>query len=164
MPNTFQEWVYLIVVNLHSILRWVIGLLALLSIVRAANGLSFKRGYTQTDSKINLWFSSTIEIQVLLGIVLFFTSSLTTTALQDFGSAMGNSAQRFFAVEHVLGMVVAMIVAHIGRAMIKKGVDARAKHRRTILWVAITMVIILIAIPWPFYGDIGRGLLPPFLR
>jgi uncharacterized membrane protein YozB (DUF420 family) len=164
MPNTFQEWVYAIFVNLHSILRWVIILFALLSIVRAANGLSFKRGFTQTDSKINMWFTSTIDTQVLLGIILYFTSSLTSTALQDFGSAMANPVQRFFAVEHVFGMVVAMIVAHVGRAMIKKGVDARAKHRRTMLWVAITMIIILIAIPWPFYAEFGRGLLPPFLR
>lgn len=164
MPNTFQEWVYVIVLNLHSILRWVILLLALLIIVRAANGLSFKRGYTQADSKMNMWFTSAIDTQVLLGIILYFTSSLTTKALQDFGSAMGSPVQRFFAVEHVLGMVVAMIAAHIGRAMIKKGADARAKHRRTILWVAITIVIILIAIPWPFYAQVGRGLLPPFLR
>jgi uncharacterized membrane protein YozB (DUF420 family) len=164
MPNTFQEWVYVIVVNLHSILRWVILLLALLILVRAANGLSFKRGYTQSDSKINMWFTSAIDTQVLLGIILYFTSSLTTTALQDFSSAMKNPLQMFFGVEHVFAMVLAMIAAHIGRAMIKKGADAPAKHRRTILWVAITIVIILIAIPWPFYGEVGRGLLPPFLR
>jgi hypothetical protein len=164
MPNTFQAWVFVIAVNLHSILRWVILLLALLILVRAANGLSFKRGYTQADSKINLWFTTAIDIQVLLGIILYFTSSLTTTALQNFSSALKNPVQMFFAVEHVFAMVLAMIVAHIGRAMIKKGVDARAKHRRTILWVAITLVIILIAIPWPFYAQFGRGLLPPFLR
>src|SRR5512133_369790 len=101
MPDTFQEWVYVIFVNLHSILRWVIIFLALLSIVRAANGLSFKRGFTQADSKINMWFTSSIDTQVLLGIILYFTSSTTTMALQDFSSAMKNPVQLFFAVEHV---------------------------------------------------------------
>lgn len=145
---------YSVSLTIHSILRWLIVLAALLAIIRAVNGLSFKRGWTQTDNRVGLWFTLFMDIQLLLGILLyFFLSPTTQIALQNFGAAMGDSTLRFFAVEHTLIMLVAVIVAHIGRGMVRKAGTDAAKHRRTLIWFGLAILLVLAGIPW------GRGLI-----
>ena len=140
---------YSITLPLHSIVRWLIVLSAVLAIVRAGNGLAFKRGWTQLDNKAGLWFTIFMDIQVLLGILLyFFLSPITMTALQNFAGVMGNASVRFFAVEHILLMLVALIIAHMGRGFIRKASAAPEKHRRTVIWFGLAILLVLAAIPW----------------
>ena len=167
---------YTILLSLHSILRWLVLIFALLAIIRSINGLSFKRGFTQQDSRIGMLFVTFLDLQVLIGLILYFAvSPLTTAAMQNFGGAMSNSATRYFLVEHSVMMLLALIAAHVGRSMVRRigkaiqlstsnpkriepKAAARSQHRLTIIWFAISLVIILAAIPWPFLAA-GRPLL-----
>lgn len=154
-----MDWLYPIVLTLHSILRWLVIIAAVLVIVRAINGLSFKRGYTQQDNKIAMWYTISLDIQLLLGLLLYFVlSPITTAALRNFSGAMGDASVRFFAVEHIILMVIALGVAHMGRAFVRKGVNAPEKHRRTIIWFGLSILLVLASIPWPFLSA-GRPLL-----
>jgi hypothetical protein len=150
---------YSVVLTLHSILRWLVIIAALFAIIRSITGLSFKRGWMQMDDQAGFWFTMFLDIQVLLGILLyFFLSPTTTNALQNFSAAMSNAATRFFAVEHVLGMVIAVVIAHIGRSLSKKAPTALQKHRRAAIWYSLAVLIILASIPWPFFSY-GRPLI-----
>lgn len=150
---------YTIVLSLHNILRWLVLLFGLLAIIRSINGLNFKRGYTGQDNRIGMWFVSLLDLQVLLGLLLYFVlSPLTTVALQNFGRAMGNAPMRYFLVEHAVLMLLALVAAHVGRVMARKADSAASKHRRTAIWFAISLLIVLAAIPWPFLAA-GRPLL-----
>ncbi len=143
---------YTIVLTLHNILRWVVLIAALLTIIRSINGLRFKRGWTASDNKASMWYVSFLDIQLLLGLLLYFVlSPVTTAALQNFGGAMGNSSVRFFLIEHSVMMFIAVVVAHVGRTLVKRAADAAAKHRRNAIWMAISIIIVLASIPWPFY-------------
>jgi uncharacterized membrane protein YozB (DUF420 family) len=145
---------YTIVLTLHNIVRWLVVIAALLSLIRAVNGLVFKRGYTQQDGRVGLWFTMVMDIQILLGILLyFFLSPITTSALRNFGGAMANASVRFYAVEHIFLMIIALGIAHMGRSLIRKGKTAADKHRRTLIWFGLTILLVLAAIPW------GRPLL-----
>lgn len=149
---------YSIFLTLHSIMRWLVILLALLAIIRAVNGLSFKRGWTGMDNRVGMWFTTLMDIQLLVGLILyFFLSPITMIALQNFGGIMGNTSIRFFAVEHAFVMLVAVIVAHVGRSMIRRADSPAAKHRRTAIWVGVVILLVLLAIPWPFL-EAGRPL------
>jgi len=140
---------YSIILIAHSLVRWLIVLSALLAIIRAITGLSFKRGWTQIDNRVGLWFTTFLDIQLLLGILLyFFLSPLTQVALQNFSAAMADAELRFFAVEHAAIMVIAVIVAHVGRSLIRKASTDAAKHRRTLLWFGLAILLVLAAIPW----------------
>jgi hypothetical protein len=55
-------------------------------------------------------------------------------------------------------MLVAIIVAHIGRVLVRRAPAAPQKHRRAAIWFGLSLLIILIAIPWPFLSY-GRPLL-----
>lgn len=146
---------------IHSVLRWVVLLTALFAIIRSITGLSFRRGFMQADDRAGLWFTISMDLQLLIGIILyFFLSPTTTMALQNFAATMSVAASRFFAVEHLLLMVLATVAAHIGRAQRKKkALSAQQKHRRTLIWYAVALLLVLAGIPWPFLSY-GRPLLP----
>jgi hypothetical protein len=151
LPDTL----YPVFLSIHSILRWAVLLAALFAIIRAITGLSFKRGFMQADNSAGLWFTILMDVQLLVGIILyFFLSPTTRIAMQNFGAAMGDSTARFFAVEHTLLMVLAVVAAHVGRSLSRKAKEASQKHRRALIWFIIALVLLLAAIPWPFlsYG------------
>ena len=66
------------------------------------------------------------------------------------GAVMKDPGTRFFAVEHIAGMLIAIILIHIGKAQGRKAIGDRAKHRRTMIFYLLALLIILVSIPWPF--------------
>ena len=76
---------------------------------------------------------------------------------------MKDPAERFFAVEHALMMVVAWLLVHIGRSMVKRADTDAQKHKRTLIYFGIALIIIIAMIPWPFrQPGIARLLFPQF--
>ena len=63
---------------------------------------------------------------------------------------------RFFTLEHVLLMLTAIIILTIGNSKIKATQDTLKASLRTIVWFSVALIIILIAIPWPF-RNLGAG-------
>ncbi|HVL68690.1 MAG TPA: hypothetical protein VM364_15615 [Vicinamibacterales bacterium] len=95
------------------------------------------------------WFTILLDVQIVLGLLLyFFLSPFTKVALNDFGAAMGNSQLRFFAVEHLFGMVIGTALAHIGTVKIRKAAADR-RARLAMIFYGLALVAILISIPWP---------------
>jgi hypothetical protein len=78
--------------------------------------------------------------------------------MQDFGGAMANSALRFWAVEHIFGMFVAMVLTHVGRARVRRVSNDVKKHKVAAIFFTLALLTILASIPWP--GTVaGRPLL-----
>ena len=149
---------YTILLTLHSLSRWLVLIAAVYAICRAVKGLLKKSDWAKQDDRAGMFFTSMVDIQLLLGLILyFFVSPITTSALQDFAGAMVNAGTRYFAVEHTSMMLIGLILAHIGRALSKKGNTDRQKHLRAATWFLIALIIILAAIPWPFMSA-GRPL------
>jgi uncharacterized membrane protein YphA (DoxX/SURF4 family) len=63
---------------------------------------------------------------------------------------------RFFALEHTLIMVIAIILAHVGAATSRRAVENTIKHRRAAIWFTLSFIAILLGMPW------FRPLLPGF--
>jgi hypothetical protein len=95
-----------------------------------------------------VFFSSALDTQVLLGLILYFISPLTRTALQNFGAAMSSPDLRFFALEHVFYMLIAVILVHIGSVRARRAKTDVDKHRTAAIFYSLAVLIILIAIPW----------------
>lgn len=103
------------------------------------------------------------DIQLLMGLILYFTGMWFEKLKSGMGEVMKDPAERFFAVEHALMMVIAWLLVHIGRSMVKRaGTDAQ-KHKRTLIYFGIALIIIIAMIPWPFrQPGIARLLFPQF--
>lgn len=142
------------VLVLHSILRWAVLLFGLLTVLNAFTGYTKKRQFTESDNKSNLLFMIACDIQLLLGLVLYFGSSWFD--MLKTGAYKGNSVVRFFAMEHVAMMLLAWILVHLGRVAVKKAGTHEAKHKKMLLFFGIALVLILASIPWPFREALQR--------
>ncbi|WP_341842989.1 hypothetical protein [Chitinophaga caseinilytica] len=146
--------------DIHSYVRWLIVIFGALAVIRAIAGVAGKKPYGAGDAKAGLFFMIFLDIQLLIGLVLMFTSSLTKSAFGNMGAAMGDKVLRFFTVEHTLLAIVAIAMVHIGRSKIKKADSDAKKQKTALIFFTIAFVLLLALIPWPGRELIGRALLP----
>lgn len=150
---------YDLTLTLHSIVRWVVLIAGVIAVVQGLRGWRGGRPWTAGDDRIGMIYTISLDIQVLVGLLLFFVlSPITRAAMSSMGAAMQNEVTRFFLVEHFPIMLIAVIVAHIGRSRARKAADETSKHRLSFIFYAISLVLILLAIPWPFMSY-GRPLM-----
>ena len=144
---------YSISLFLHSWNRWLILVAGIIVITSAIRGLSAKSVYTDFQRKWALVFLSSLHLQLLVGILLYFVlSPLTLQALSNFGAAMNDPVMRFFAVEHSFTNLIAIILAQSGSILVKRATDARVKNKRTLIWNGIALLLILAMIPMGMMG------------
>ena len=133
----------------HSWLRWAVVIVGVIVLFRAIAGASVHRPWTAADDRAGSWFTIGLDLQVLIGLFLYFVlSPFTTDALKDFGAAMRTPQLRFWAVEHAFGMLVAVVLAHIGRLRIRKAELSR-RHTIAAIFFGIALLAVLASIPWP---------------
>lgn len=150
---------YPFILATHNIIRWVVVIAGILAVGRALVGWLGKKEWIKQDRMLGIIFTSSVDIQLLLGLLLYFVySSWGVKAILNQGMSfvMGESEYRFFAIEHVFYMVLALVFAHLGSALPKKVDNDPAKFKRAALWFSFALLLILAGIPW------GRSLLPGF--
>jgi hypothetical protein len=140
---------YAFVLDVHNIIRWVALVLGIVVAVIAFLGWFGKKDWSERDRKWGMYFTSAMDLQLLLGLLLyFFLSPLTKQAFQNFSAAMSNSGLSFFAIEHPLAMILAVVFAHLGSALSKKAPDSVGKYKRAALWYTLSVLLLIIGMPW----------------
>lgn len=145
--------------HLHNLLRWLVLITALVALVRGLGGLGGNKAFGKADKRAGLFFMICCDIQLLLGLALYFMKGWFNV-LTSGGGFMKIQAQRFWAMEHLVGMLIAIILVHIGYSATKKNISDKAKFSRWFWYSFIAVVLILATIPWPFRENIGRALFP----
>lgn len=145
-----------LLLHLHSILRWIILLLLLWAIVKSlgAGSKPFTKGHKQTG--LLLMIAS--DVMLFIGLYQWSFGKFGLGLIRELGMAevMKTAVYRFFAVEHITMMIISIVLIHIGYRYSKKSISDAKKHKKTVLFYVLALVIILIAIPWPF-REIGQG-------
>jgi hypothetical protein len=152
---------YTALLTVHSYLRWLVLIAALVAIARALGGLTKRRSWAAADDTAVRWFTTTLDIQMLVGLIILFLSPFTIPAWSNLGATMRDAPTRFLMVEHQVGMVIAVALAHIGRARIRKTADLVRRHRVALIFFGLSLLVMLISIPWPGRPG-GRALLRGF--
>ncbi len=145
----------------HNVLRWAVLIFGVLSIFTAVSGFMGKRLYTKADNRWNLLFMIFCDVQLLMGLLLYVKNGWWTMLTSNTKEVMKNGAMRFFAMEHFVMMLIAWALVHVGRIAVKKTIDDQSKHKKTMIYFGLAMIIILAMIPWPF-RQVGRALFPQF--
>ncbi len=140
--------------HLHSALRWVTLALLLLTIFSSLRGMPSKT-YTAGDRKLALFTMIVLHLQLVIGLGLYFISPSVKAALAD-PEKMAHATSRFWAVEHLVGMVLAILIATVGYMRAKKTTDGWPRHRTILFYYLLSLIIILATIPWPF-REVGAG-------
>lgn len=133
----------------HSWLRWLALVFFLIVIVTSLQGMSGDKEYTKGNKTMAASLMGTLHLQLLIGLLLyFFYSPITTTALDNMRIAMKVPAVRYWAVEHISMMVVAVIIAQIGSIRVKKSSLAKKKFKLQAIFYGLALILILSRIPW----------------
>lgn len=137
-------------VHAHSGLRWLVLGLLLYAIFNAIG--KNKSSYEKRDKMVNLFAMISLHLQLLLGLILYFISPKVS-----FDSGwMKDAALRFYGMEHLIGMLAAIVVVTVGRKLAEKQESAILKNKKIALWYVIGLVLIIASIPWPFRGLGGQ--------
>ena len=140
---------YELTLTLHSWLRWG----ALLAGI-GATAILFLSGRdsqsVRTADRWGLMFMIMLDLQLLLGLLLYVALSPITSAIfANFGAAMRDPAARFWAVEHVSLMLFAVVIAHVGRVLARKAATPSAKRTRLLVCFTLATIALLAGTPWP---------------
>jgi len=138
--------------HLHSALRWVVLILLVVAAVKALISILQKSEYTGVDNKISLFLLISAHIQLLVGFALYFVSPIVKVAREDFGAAMKNADLRYWTVEHLSIMVMAIILITMGRVLSKRATADSGKHMRAFIFFTLALGIVLYGIPWAERG------------
>ena len=130
---------YPMLVHSHSGLRWVVLLLLLAAIFNAGTKMGGKASYTDKDKKLGLFALIFSHLQLVIGIALYFISPKVQTF-------------RFFRMEHLAMMIIAIALVTIGYSRAKRKADGAGKFKTTFWFYLIALLAILAGIPWPFMG------------
>lgn len=136
--------------HLHNLLRWIILVLLLLSLVYA---------FTKNEKirKTSLFLLISAHITLILGLFQWLNGNLGLKKIQElgFGEVMKTAEYRFWAVEHLAGMLIGIILITIARG------KAKVLNYKAASWLyLIALIIILASVPWPFRAGIGRPWFP----
>jgi hypothetical protein len=149
------------ILHLHNVLRWAVLLFGVLTLFTAMRGLNGRREFTNGDKRTALYFLISCDLQLLLGLFLYFTrgyfSNFTNGAI---GEVMKSPASRFWTIEHGPVMILAIVLVHIGYAA-TKGTRPNVRKFRSLFWFTLfALIIFAVTIPWPFREAVGRALFP----
>jgi hypothetical protein len=148
---------YIAVLFIHSWLRWVVLALGLAVLLAAFGGMRTGSAWAPKHERLQKAFLAVLDTQFLLGLLLwFFLSPITAAARANMAAAMKDGQLRYFGVEHLLTMLIAVAVAHVGRVRARRR-EGRMRYRSTVITQVLWLVLTLLAIPWPGL-DVARPL------
>jgi hypothetical protein len=140
---------YHIALSLHSLLRWVVLVSATTAVARGCAGWFGHRAWTSADADVARWFTLSITLQFALGLVLWAgLSPYGLSGFDDMAAVMKDAVRRFWAVEHLTMMLLALALAHVGAARVRKASSDAGRHKATVVFFGLALALTLAAIPW----------------
>lgn len=132
------DTLYTPLVHAHSGIRYLVLLLVVITALKAFVGWFGKQSYSGLDNKLSLISLIVTHIQFLLGLILYVISPRVIFS----GASMGNATARYWLVEHISLMIIAVVLITLGRSLSKRATDDAGKHKRVAIFfgIAITLV------------------------
>jgi hypothetical protein len=141
---------YQVLIFCHSIMRWLVLASLVYAIFRAYKGYTLDAQFSKTDNAIRHWTATIAHIQLLIGIILYTQSPIIKYFWHNFNEAIYNIDTTFFGLLHIFLMLAAIVLITIGSALSKRKTTDKQKFKTMLVLFSISLVIIFIAIPWPF--------------
>ena len=151
--------VYLTVLALHSGWRWVVLLSAITAVVVSLAGWRGRWPFKPAGQATSAFYIAALDAQFLLGLGLYATSPLVRSAWMNLAGAMKAHELRFFALEHLTSMLLALALAHVGSLRAKRAQRDASKYLTQMAWHAASLAMVLIGMPWwrPLFRPLLKG-------
>jgi hypothetical protein len=141
---------YSLLLTLHSVFRWLVLISLVLAIYRAYKGWRNKEPFTGSDNTLRIATVTIAHIQLLLGLSLYSISPVVRYFLHYFKQAVHEREIRFFGMEHITMMVIAIVLITIGSVKAKRQATDQQRFKTMAVWFTIALIVIFASIPWQF--------------
>ncbi|MBS7563985.1 hypothetical protein KHS38_06170 [Mucilaginibacter sp. Bleaf8] len=145
---------------LHTLTRWLVLISLAYAIYRGYAGWLDNKTFTRFDNTVRHVTATIAHVQLIWGAWLYIISPITNYFLGNFKTAVHERQVRFFGMEHVTVMLIAIVLITVGSAKAKRQATDKLKFKTMAVWYTIAMVLILSSVPWQFSPLISR----PYLR
>ena len=145
--------------HLHTLTWWIIVFTGLWAVVRVWRGHWAQSAWTRHERLAGLVFSSALATQLLIGLALYSQSPVVRSLFTGGAGEPDGFAATFFGLIHPLAMFTAVVLGQAGFSVAKRLSDDRRKYRMAVICYTAALVVLLLAVPWPFLSY-GRSLLP----
>ena len=147
------------IIFLHSLLRYFILLFALVVTIQSLVGMMGNKKFTKMNKQGALALLIFCDLQLVLGAILYFYKVIQTGVFSS-GNVMKDPYNRFYAVEHSLAMIIAIVLVHVGYTVTKKNMDDDRKFKRLFWCSFVALGIFMAMIPWEGKQVVGRPNIP----
>src|ERR1043165_7100858 len=141
---------YSVLLTIHSLVRWLVLISLLIAIYRAYKGWRRNEQFTKFDNVIRIATVTTSHVQLVLGISLYCISPVVRYFLNYFKTAVHEREVRFFGMEHITMMVIAILLITVGSAKAKRQTTDKQRYKTMAIWFTIALVVIFSSVPWQF--------------
>lgn len=145
---------------LHSFVRWLVLVSLLYALFRAYRGWLDSRTFTKHDDLVRQTVVLVALFQLLLGLTLYSISPIVEYFLHHFKEAVHERQLRFFGMEHITMMLIAITIITVGSIRAKRQASHHDKFKTMALWYSVGLLLILMSIPWGFPPLVDR----PYFR
>lgn len=133
---------------LHSYWAYLVLIVLVLAALNAVIKTFGVKEYSAKDFRISLFTLIVSHIQLLIGIILYFTSPRFELWSELGGGVMSNSLARLYLVEHPLINIIGVALITIGYSKHKKKLTSNGKLKTLAIFYSIALVLFLSRIPW----------------
>jgi hypothetical protein len=133
---------YQIFFYLHSGFRYAVQIILVLAILTAWADWLGKKSFSEGHRRLNLFAMIFVHTQLLIGLILYFLSPY----VQFNSETMKDDTTRYWTVEHLTGMIIAIVLITIGHSKSKKATTPEGKNKAIAIFYTLGLVIIIATI------------------
>src|SRR5688572_4638891 len=141
---------YSFLLTVHSLFRWVVLASLVFALLNAYRGWISQKPFTPFDNKVMHLAAAASYIQFLIGLCLYFVSPIVHYFFGNFSTALHERSIRFFGMEHITMMFIAVSLISASTGIVKKKPTDVSRHKTMAIFFSIALLIIFLSIPWQF--------------
>lgn len=138
---------FAVLLSIHSIIRYAVEILLIATNLKALLGLVGKYRYGRLDNGLSLWLMISAHTQLVIGLALYFLSPNVRFS----NAAMQDDVTRYWTVEHISMMIVAIFFITLARITSKRAKTDEGKHLRVFIFTLIAFLIVVFTL-----GMVGK--------
>ena len=139
---------YDVIKTVHSYWAFLVIIILTLIVINSIIAKFSGRAFNTKDLRLSLFGLIFSHIQLLIGLILYFTSPWFNQFYQIGMDLLKNAENRLYLIEHPLINIVAIIFITLGWSLHKRQLDSSKKFLRIGMFYGLGLIFLLSRIPW----------------
>ena len=139
---------YDIIKTVHSYWAFLVIIILTLIVINSIIAKFSGRAFNTKDLRLSLFGLIFSHIQLLIGLILYFTSPWFNQFYQIGMDLLKNAESRLYLIEHPLINIVSIIFITLGWSLHKRQLDSSKKFLRIGIFYGLGLIFLLSRIPW----------------